>query len=265
MFINETSTIVKPTVKTKEAIYNIKKAATISHKAIDLAFKYCSVGVDTYFINKKIEDFILSQNATPANLEVENYGFASSISVGSEIAHSIPRKNNILNSGMPVCVDVGVNYNGYYADCARTIIVKNKVGMSSITNKEAPRLISSCKKALEYGIQKLKPNVYLSEYGRAVEKKVSEYGYYIFKSLTGHGVGYKYHESPYIFNFYHKSNDIILEPNMVFAFELMITNGSDKYITSDDGWTLKSVDNSLSAHFEYTVLITDNGAEILGI
>ena len=265
MFINDNTTILRPRVKTKEAIYNIKKAAIISHKAIDLAFKYCSVGVDTYFINKKIEEFILSQNATPANLEVSNYGFASSISVGTEIAHGVPRKNNILEAGMPVCVDIGINYNGYYADCARTIIVKNKTGISSITNKDTPRLISSCKKALEYGISKLKPNVYLSEYGRAVEKKVSEYGYVIFKSLTGHGVGYEYHEYPYIFNFYHKNNDIILESNMVFAFELMISNGDDKYFVSDDGWTLKSLDNSLSAHFEYTVLITENGSEILGV
>ena len=131
--------------------------------------------------------------------------------------------------------------------------------------KKAYKLIKACKESLEYAIYKLRPNILLSTYGKEVEKKVNEYGYSIIKSLTGHGVGYEYHEAPYIFNFYHPNNDVMLEPNMVLALELMITNGTDQYAKEKDGWTLSTPDYSLAVHFEHTVLITNSGVEILGI
>ena len=262
MFIKDSIDIVKPSIKDDKAIENIRKAALIAQNAIDLAFSFCKSGTRASKIDKEVEKYIKSQNGYPANLEVSGYGFATSVSIGNEIAHGIPSKKKILTHGKPVCIDIGVRYNGYYADCARTTIVKGNLGSA---NKEIYKLISACKESLEYGIFKLKPKTLLSEYGKNVEKKVNEYGYNIVKSLTGHGVGYEYHEAPYIFNFYHPNNDIILEQNMVLALELMITNGSNKYSIEKDGWTLSTDDNSLAVHFEHTVLITNDGVEILGL
>lgn len=262
MFIKDSIDIVKPSVKDDKAIENIRKAALIAQNAIDLAFSFCKSGTRASKIDKEVEKYIKSQNGYPANLEVSGYGFATSVSIGNEIAHGIPSKKKILTHGKPVCIDIGVKYNGYYADCARTTIVKGNLGS---VNKEIYKLISACKESLEYGIFKLKPKTLLSEYGKNVEKKVNEYGYNIVKSLTGHGVGYEYHEAPYIFNFYHPNNDIVLEKNMVLALELMITNGSNKYSIEKDGWTLSTDDNSLAVHFEHTILITNDGVEILGL
>ena len=262
MFIKEMKGIVKPSIKDDEAIGNIRKAAQIAQESIDLAFKLCISGVRASKVDKEVEKFIKEQNAYPANFEVPDYGFATSISSGNEIAHGRPTNNKILVHGEPVCVDVGVKYNGYYADCARTVVIEG--GMGSV-NHRAYKLLDACKKSLEYSIYKLKPNVLLSEYGKNIENKVHEYGFSVIKSLTGHGVGYEYHEAPYIFNFYHPNNDVILEPNMVLALELMITNGTDKYEKEKDGWTLSTPDYSLAVHFEHTVLITQTGVEILGI
>ncbi|WP_157143737.1 type I methionyl aminopeptidase [Brachyspira pilosicoli] len=264
MFIKSNTTdIVKPSIKDEKAIENIKKAAQIAQEAIDLAFEYSLSGTRASKIDKDVEKFIKSKGAYPANLEVPEYGFSTSISIGNEIAHGRPTNKKILVQGDIICIDIGVKYNGYYADCARTMVVKGN--QLSSTNKKAYKLIKACKESLEHAIYKLRPNILLSTYGKEVEKKVNEYGYSIIKSLTGHGVGYEYHEAPYIYNFYHPNNDVKLEENMVLALELMITEGSDKYIIENDGWTISTADYSFAAHFEHTVLIKKNGVEILGI
>lgn len=260
--MNINSFKVTANIKDDIAIENIRIAASIAQNSLVLACDLALSGVRASKIDKEVEKFIIEKGGYPANLEVENYGYATSISKASEIAHGTPTRNKILLHGEPVCIDIGVKYNGYYADCAKTLVVKNSNGY---VNHTAYKMIDTCKYALESAIYKLKPGVLLSEYGRAVQQKVKDDGFTVVKFLTGHGVGYEYHESPHIFNFYHPNNDIPLEQGMVFAFELMITNGSDRYKKDKDGWTLYTEDSSLAVHFEHTVLITEHGIEILGL
>lgn len=251
-----------PSIKDDKAIENIIKAAFIANESLDLACSLALSGVRASYIDKEVEKFIIRSGAYPANLEVENYGYATSISRASEIAHGTPTKNKILMHGEPVCIDLGVKYNGYYADSARSIVVN---GSRGYVNHTAYKMVDLCKEALENAIYVLKPGVLLSKYGKTVQKKVKEAGFTVVKFLTGHGIGYEYHEAPHIFNFYHPNNDVPLKKNMVLAFELMITNGSDRYKIDKDGWTLCTEDYSLAVHFEHTVLITETGVEILGL
>ena len=162
MFIKEVKEIVKPSIKDDNAIENIRKAAKIAQDSINLAFKLCMSGVRASKVDKEVEKYIKSQNAYPANFEVPDYGFATSISSGNEIAHGRPTNNKILVHGEPVCVDVGVKYNGYYADCARTIVIEG--GMGSV-NHRAYKLIEACKKASLHDFIMSLPNGYDTNVG----------------------------------------------------------------------------------------------------
>lgn len=249
-------------VKDEVAVENIKIASRIGNKAIELASSMCFAGTRANVIDKEVHSFLLNSGAYPANLEVKDYNYATCISVGSEIAHGIPSLNKVLHNGDIVCIDVGVKYKNYYADCARTTIVRSS--KTSVDRKDIDMIIV-CKSSLEKAIKNLKAGSLLSEYGRRVNEYVNEGGFNVVKFLTGHGTGYKYHEEPNIYNFYHPHNDIVLEKNTVLSFELMITDGIDKYKKEEDGWTLCTVDGSHAVHFEHTVLIKENEAEILDI
>ncbi len=263
MIINSTDSF-KHLVKSQEVIDNVEKAAVIAHKALNLAQRLSLSGTRASYVDKQIEDFIISENAYPANLEVEGFGHSVCISKSSEIVHGLPSSKKILVSGDLVCMDVGVKYNGCYADVARSFLVETTTG-ASVNDKALAKMNSVCKVSLEMAIGILKPGMLLSEYGRTVDTLVKEFGFTTMKFLTGHAIGKKYHEAPHIYNFYHPNNDIELKENMVFAFELMITNGSDRYKKDDDGWTLHTADGSLAVHFEHTVLIEKTGSRILGI
>lgn len=258
--MNLISDMVIPTEKDTFAIENISKAAIIAHRALVFAESITMAGIRASFIDKEVEKFIFSNGGYPANLEVEGYGYSICVSKGDEIVHGPPRPQKILFFGDLVCIDVGVKYNGYYADCAVSFVVG---GRKSHINRIPYKMIRACKIALENSIGILKPGVLLSNYGRRVSFIVERAGFSVLKLLTGHSIGCHYHEMPKIYNFYHSSNDIILKENMVFAFELMITNGSDQCQKELDGWTLSTTDGSMAAHFEHTVLITENGTKIL--
>ncbi len=260
MFIDNLDDKSLPLVKDKLTIVRIHEASTIALKALEYSKGLLVAGRRANIIDNLIAKYIESLGATPANYEVEGYGYATSISVANEIAHGLPSKLKLLKHGDIVCVDIGVKYKGVYADCAKTFVVG---GYVAIDNK-SQRLIEVCDLALRKSIGILKTGGLLSDYGRHVDKLVKESGFTTVKFLTGHGVGVKYHEAPYVFNFYHPENDIVLKEGMVFAFELMITNGSDKYTKSDDGWTLCVEEDKTAVHFEYTVYISNNGAKILG-
>lgn len=254
---------VTPPIKDNISISNIREAATIAQNALRLTETVLLSGVRASYIDKKIEEYILSRSAYPANLEVPKFGFATCISSSDEIVHGIPTSKKILFSGDVVSVDIGVKYDGCYADCAKTFIVGGATVNSM--NKLSYKMIYTCKTILEEAIKVLKPGVFLSEYGKKIEELISRTEYTVFKFLTGHSIGNSYHELPRVFNFYHKSNDIPLSENMVFALELMLTNGNGKYMKDNNGWTLKTSDGSIGVHTEHTVLITENGATILGV
>ncbi len=260
MFIDNLDKQQEPIIKDDETISKIYKASSIALKALKYSKSLLVAGTRANVLDEMIAKYIESFGASPANYEVEGYGYATSISVANEIAHGLPNKLKLLKHGDIVCVDIGVKYEDVYADFAKTFVI----GGLHAVDKTLQNIIRVCDVALLESIKILKTGSLLSDYGKYVDMIVKQSGYKTVKFLTGHGVGVQYHEAPYVFNFYHHENDIILKEGMVFAFELMITNGSDKYTLGDDGWTLCTEEGCTAVHFEYTVAISDVGAQILG-
>lgn len=179
------------------------------------------------------------------------------ISLNDEVVHGIPRADIIIQSGDIVSLDFGVNYRGMITDSAISLIAgKNN-------NKQAADLLKYTKQALVEGISVVKNNVRTGDIGKAVETVLNKHHYGIVRDLVGHGVGHNLHEDPNIPNYGRSNTGPWLKSGMTIAIEPMATLGNERVILSPDKWTVKTLDKSLSAHFEHTILITENGSEIL--
>lgn len=178
------------------------------------------------------------------------------VSINNEVVHGIPSKDKILKEGDIVGLDLGMKYKGLYTDIAVTVPV-GKV------SEKAKKIIDVAKESLTKGINVIKKNAFIGDIGFTVQSYVESQGFNVVRKLVGHGVGYKIHEEPEIPNFGKPKTGIQLKERMVLALEPMLTEGSPDIVLADDNWTWKTKDGSLSAHFEHTVVVTKNGAEIL--
>lgn len=179
------------------------------------------------------------------------------ISLNDEVVHGIPKTNRIIQDGDLVSLDFGVNYHGMITDSALTVIAGKP------NNPKAVELIKYTSVALEAGIAAVKDNVRTGDIAAAVEGILKRRGYGIVRDLVGHGVGHELHEDPNIPNYGRANTGPWLKAGMTIAIEPMATLGTDQVTLEADGWTVRTRDHSLSAHFEHTVLITKDGAEIL--
>lgn len=179
------------------------------------------------------------------------------ISLNDEVVHGIPRAERLIKDGDLVSLDFGVNYRGMITDSALTVIA----GQAS--NPRAVDLVKYTAIALDEGIAVLKDNIRTGDISEAVESVLKRQGFGIVRDLVGHGVGHELHEDPNIPNYGRANSGPWLKAGMTIAIEPMATLGSDQVVLRPDGWTVQTRDHSLSAHFEHTVLITHDGAEIL--
>jgi len=177
-------------------------------------------------------------------------------SINQEVVHGIPSSRRVLQEGDIIGVDVGVIYEGFYGDGAYTYPVG---GISA----KARDLLDTCQKALQLGIEQARAGNHLGDIAKAIDGCVSARGFAIVRDLSGHGIGRSLHEDPQILNYYDGQRGVKLKSRMTLAIEPMINAGSYEVSTLDDGWTVVTRDGGLSAHFEHTVALTDNGAEIL--
>lgn len=185
------------------------------------------------------------------------YPTALCLSINNEVVHAPALPSRVLKAGDIVGIDIGMKYNGYYTDMAVT------VGAGEVS-KEAKRLIETAKKSLKLGIKMVKPENTINDIGAAIEEFVLASGFSVVRDLVGHGVGHGVHEEPQIPNFASEGGkNIILKPGMVLAIEPMINAGSYQVFTAADGFTIKTADGSLSAHFEHTVAVTKRGHKVL--
>ena len=185
------------------------------------------------------------------------YPAALCISVNSEVVHGIPKATTILKEGDVVSLDLGIKHKGLFTDHAVTVAVGK-------TSKEKQKLIDDTREAMYRGINAIVPGARVGDVGHAIEsfaKKAGKYG--IVHALAGHGVGRAIHEDPYIPNYGKAKTGDKLVPGMIIAIEPMLTLGSPEVVDTRDGYTLKTEDGSTAAHFEHTVLITEDGYEIL--
>lgn len=250
-------------IKTKEQIEIIREGGKILAKVLEKTAKKVDPGISTYELDKYAYDLIKENGGSPAFLNYRPEGapkaFPASIciSVNNEIVHGIPSKTKILKEGDIVSLDLGLKYKGLFTDHAVTVAV-GKI------SKKDQKLLDDTQKALEIGIWAAKGGATVGDIGHAIESFVNrKYG--IVRELSGHGVGVKIHEDPYVPNYGRPGKGQKLIPGMIIAIEPMLNIGKDNIVSADDDWTIKTSDGSRSAHFEHTILITLGDAEILTV
>lgn len=250
-------------IKTKEEIEKLRAGGRITARILAETAKRAVPGVTTKELDDFVYERIMNEGHYPAFLKYKPEGarkpFPASIciSVNNEVVHGIPGAR-VLKEGDVVSLDLGLKYEGVYLDHAVTVAV-------GAISKEAKALLRSTQEALYAGIEEARVGARIGDISAAIEKigKVGRYG--IVKGLSGHGVGRYIHEDPYIPNYGKAGKGEVIKAGMVFAIEPMFTLGSDAVVELSDGYTIRTGDGSLAAHFEHTVLITDQGPEILTV
>ncbi len=241
------------TLKTAPEIEKIQKAG----KIILAAFKYLKenrliqLNITTEELNDMIEKFIYRQGGRPAFKGYRGFPKAVCVSINEEVVHGIPSKRALENADL-VKIDIGVEYNGYFADAARTFWVGS-------VNESVQRLCFVTKQALKIGIKAVKAGAHLSDISNAIQVFVEKNGFSVVRDLGGHGIGAALHEDPLVPNFGPPGNGPVLEPGVVLAIEPMVNIGKPDVLTKENGWTIVTRDGSISAHFEDTVVVTEQG------
>ena len=244
------------TLKNAAQITAMRDAGRITGEALLIARDMVRPGVSTYEIDQAIRRHIEKCGATPAFLGYCGFPASACISINDEVIHGIPAKDRILKDGDIVKIDTGATYRGYVGDSARTIPVGN-------VSEEAKKLIQVTRDSFWAGVAKLEAGNRLGDVGSAIDTLVRENGFSTVKRYVGHGIGTKMHEQPDVPNFGTPGRGIRLSAGMTLAIEPMVNVGRADVIELNDGWTVKTADSSLSAHYENTVALTSNGVLIL--
>ena len=243
-------------LKSDREIEIMKQAGKVSAMALDAVKRAVRPGVSTYELDRIAYDVILSNNATPAFL---NYnGFPNSIcaSVNDEIVHGIPSTGRILKEGDIVSIDVGAVWGGYVGDNADT------VGVGKISD-EAQALIDVTRNSFFAGLEFCKESYRLGDVSHAIGEYAESRGYGVVRDYVGHGIGTEMHQEPSVPNYGKAGRGVRLAKGLTIAIEPMINIGTWKTRSMSDGWTVKTADGSLSAHYENTIAITDGEPLIL--
>ena len=214
-------------------------------------------GITTRELDQVAEDYILLKGARPAFKGYRGFPATLCISINDEVVHGIPGQRR-LKQGDIVSLDVGVNYLGYFGDAAITFPVGE-------VDPEAKRLLEVTEKALYIGIEKAKVGNRLFDISYAIQSWVESHGFSVVRDFVGHGIGRELHEEPQIPNFGVPHQGPRLGKGMVLALEPMVNEGTYEVRVLSDGWTVVTVDGKRSAHFEHTIAITEDGAEILSV
>lgn len=256
MFFNKSSI----ELKSKQEIEKMRIAGRAVGEILERLTDVVKPGATTKDIDLFVEKYIKSLKMKPAFLGVEgiNYPFpaCACVSINDEVVHGIPSASRVLRSGDIVSVDIGTIYEGYYGDAAKTYAVGN-------ISDSAAKLLEATKKSLENGIKQAVAGNRLGDISAAVQKTAEEAGFSVVRDFVGHGIGRALHEDPPVPNYGKSNTGIKLVAGMVLAIEPMINAGSYEVEMLNDDWAVVTKDGSLSAHFEHTVAITENGNEIL--
>lgn len=243
------------TIKSEYELSLMRKASKIVYETHKYVKEYIKPGITTGELNKLAHDYIISKGAYPSCLNYEGYPASICISVNEEVVHGIPGKRKLKNGDI-VTLDICVCYKGYHGDSAWTY----KVGEIS---KEKQYLLEHTEKALYAGLSKIKDGVKLGDVSSAIEDYATSHKLGVVRELVGHGIGSHLHEDPEVPNYGVKGTGITLKKGMTIAVEPMLNLGTRKVYLLDDDWTIVTGDNKPSAHFEHTIVVTDDGYEIL--
>jgi len=244
-------------LKTEDEIARMRRAGQIVSLALDRLAAAAVPGVATQELDRVAEATIRSFGAVPAFYRLYGYPAHICVSIDDEVVHGIPA-DRLLKAGEVVSFDVGATVEGMIADGAVT------VGVGPISQR-AKRLLRVTREALLRGIEAARPGNRVADISAAIQRHVEEHGYSVVRKLVGHGVGHEMHEPPHVPNFVDGEPDDSagLMPGMTLAIEPMVNEGTWEVVQDRDGWTYRTRDGSLSAHFEHTIAVTEDGSEIL--
>lgn len=243
------------TLKSKREIELLKEAGHIVYLTHQYLRPFIKAGIKTKELDQKAEEFIRSKGATPSFKGYEGFPSTLCISINDEVVHGFPSER-VLQDGDIISIDIGACYKGYHGDSAWTYTVGN-------VSDDAKYLLEHTEKALYEGIKQAKVGNRIGDISYAIEKYAKEHNLGVVKELVGHGVGTSVHESPDVPNYGTKGTGPKIRDGMVIAIEPMLTLGSPDIYVEDNDWTVVTMDSSLSAHFEHTIAITNDGVEIL--
>ncbi|HIR59581.1 MAG TPA: type I methionyl aminopeptidase [Candidatus Onthousia excrementipullorum] len=243
------------TLKSKREIELLKEAGHIVYLTHQYLRPYIKAGIKTKELDSLAEKFIRSKGATPSFKGYEGFPSTLCISINDEVVHGFPGER-VLQDGDIISIDIGACYKGYHGDSAWTYTVGS-------VSDDAKYLLEHTEKALYEGIKQAKVGNRIGDIGYAIEKYAKEHNLGVVKELVGHGVGTSVHEAPDVPNYGTKGTGPKIRDGMVIAIEPMLTLGSPDIYVEDNDWTVVTVDSSLSAHFEHTIAITNEGVIIL--
>ena len=244
-------------IKNKEQIDGIKKSCEINNGVLDLVASKIKAGMSTEEIDVIVYDYTIKRGAIPAPLNFQGFPKSVCTSINDEICHGIPSKDIILKNGDIINVDVSTIYNGYYSDASRMFMIGE-------VSDEAKKLVRVSKECLEKGIEAVKPWGFLGDIGAAIQEHAEKNGFSVVRDFGGHGVGINFQEDPFVPHYGNKGEGVILAPGMIFTIEPMINEGSyELYVDEKNDWTALTDDGLLSSQWEHSILVTEDGVEIL--
>jgi methionyl aminopeptidase len=243
-------------LKSQQEIEKMRHAGRITREVLELVRDAVKPGVTTLDLERVATDRLKELGVKAAFKGYHGYPCALCTSVNSEVVHGIPSAKRVLKEGDIVSVDFGVVVDGYYGDSAITVPVgKIDAGVA--------KLLSATERSLKAAIAIVQPGATLGDIGAAVQGVVEKEGFSVVRDFVGHGIGVRMHEDPQVPNFGETGKGMKLKAGMVIAIEPMVNAGGPEVTVLEDGWTAVASDGSMSAHFEHTVAVTENGARIL--
>ena len=239
----------------KDDFKKMREAGRLAAFVLDQLYELIKTGISTLEINNFCHDLIIKNNAIPAPLNYRGFPKSVCTSVNHVVCHGIPNEKKILNDGDIINVDVTVILNGWYGDSSRMFVAGK-------TNNKNLDLIKSTYECLNIGIKEAKPGKHLGDIGYKIQEYAESKKYSVVRDFCGHGIGNQFHTPPSVLHYGSYGEGPELKPGMFFTIEPMINLGDWKIKILNDGWTAVTKDKSLSAQFEHTVGITENGYEI---
>lgn len=244
-------------LKNAEQIEKIKESAKINIAVLDYVAEHIKAGISTAEIDKWVYDITTKMGGVPAPLNFEGFPKSVCISINNEVCHGIPSEDVIIKDGDIINVDVSTNLNGYFSDSSRMFCIGN-------VSEENRKLVEETKNAVYEGLKQVKPWGFLGDMGQAVNDYVKSKGYSVVREVGGHGIGLEFHEDPWVSYISKKGTEMLMVPGMIFTIEPMVNAGKpDIFVDEDNGWTIYTEDNSMSAQWEIQVLVTEDGYEII--
>jgi len=238
-----------------EVIQGVMKSAEITKGVFDYIEDKIVEGMTTLEIDKLIYDYTISKGGIPATLNYNGYTKSCCTSVNNVVCHGIPKNRKLLDGDI-INIDVTTNLNGYFSDSSRMYLIGD-------VSDAARMLVEETYECMMAGIKAVQPYESVDVIGEAIEAYANDKGYSVVKDLGGHGIGRKFHEEPHINHFKTEDMGMIMVPGMMFTIEPMINEKGYKVKTLEDGWTVVTEDGGLSAQWEHTILVTEDGAKII--